>query len=191
MKRIAVLTMALIVAGCARPAPTQSVQDPGQAPSSAAEAKADLWRLVDAWRTPKDLGPGSLERAFGITLSQEGRSSKGSRSLDGGKLTISVSPEGPYFRTTIMFPLPHAGQSCAMTIGELVTGLRERGHEVQLSDVHALRQSWSFPSQPREGHVRSVYALTEPEVESKDDLAPCVSEVELFSMEANDDQAIP
>lgn len=191
VERSAALALALILAGCAPSTPAQSGQDPGQSASSAAEAKADLWRLIDTWRTPQDLGPASLERAFDITLSPDGRGRKGSRSLDGGKLTISVGTEGPNFRIAIMFPLPQAGQACAMTIGELVAGLRERGHEVLLSDVHALRQSWSFPSQPRGGYVLSVYALTEPEVKSKDDLAPCVSEVELFSMEANNGQAVP
>lgn len=157
----------------------------------AAEAKADLFRFIDTWRTPQDLGPANLERAFDIDLAPEGKGRAGSRSLDGGELTIRVAPEGSNFRASVLFPLPEPGQACVLTIGELVEGLKARGHEALLSQVHGLRRSWSFPSEPRGGYVLSVYAITEPEAKSEDDTAPCVSMVRLFSMEATRGQAVP
>lgn len=184
VERTTILALALALAACAPSSPAQSA-------SSSANAKADLWHLIDTWRTPQDLAPTKLERAFNVALAPRGKARKGSVPLGAGKLTITVAPEGPNFRVAIMFPLPEAGQKCALTIGELVEGLQDRGHEALLSDVHALRKSWSFPSKQRGDYALSIYALTEPEVKSKDDRAPCVSEIELFSMEANDGEVIP
>jgi hypothetical protein len=101
-----------------------------------------------------------------------------------------MRPDDESHGVVVRFPREAGADGCALSIGQLVSSLRERGFEVLLSDAIDRPKVWSFPRTTQTGHVLSILAMTTPEAASKEDPAPCVHRVDI-SMETHDEQAPP